>query len=155
MKNLSKAFLGVACLSLLCSCGAKKISGGEALAIANKDWNVETAQTKYVGYKLTTKDANGTQTKEERDPDAVNATIAALIPANIGYLSVVITVELFAPENVGVYANGSALEFHWTSNGVTNEYHTNDLGLTTYSKGSSTYNGETSTNEVWYTWYTA
>ena len=155
MRNLSKAFLGVACLGLLCSCGAKKISGGEALSIAEKNWSVETAQAKYVGYKLTTKDSKGTNTVEERDPDAVKSTIATLIPANTGFLSTIVLIELVYPQNVGVYANGSALEFRWTADGATSEYHTNDLGLTTYSKVTSTYNGETSTSESWYTWYTA
>ena len=143
MKKFSTLVMGLACMTMLASC-AKTVTAEEAAKIAN-GWTVSAATSAYKGYKLVTKNSDGsTSTTEDKNAITVAATITTMVAANI----VVVNAAAAATDST-FKADGNALELSYKDSDGNYVYKTNAEGLTVYSKAVT----GSSWSELSYTWY--
>ena len=142
--QISKAIMGLACLSMLASC-ASNITADEAVKIAG-NWNIEEAAKTYTKGTAVTEDSKGNKSTNNYSLDnAVGKTaVALLIAASAAAVGAAASVE-----GTQFKADGTALEFTYKDDSESIEYKTNGYGLPTFTKTTAS---DGSWSKATYTW---
>lgn len=143
MKKLSTLFLGLACVSMLASCG-KEVTAQEAKEIANANWtSSKVSEANYASVKILTQSSSG-------DKDETTFTGIALTALLLSNRTLNLTAVNLASENSGTFKSyGTALEFTYSSDGISHYYKTNEVGLTVYEKTTQSDSSWTSSTYTW------
>ena len=142
--QISKAIMGLACLSMLASC-ASTVSADEAKKIAG-NWKIEEAAKVYTKGSAVTEDNKGNKNTVEYSLESTlgEIAVAALIAASAVAVNAAAIVD-----GTQFKADGTALEFSYKDDSATYEYKTNAYGLPTYTKTTA---NDGSWSKATYTW---
>lgn len=142
--TISKAIMGLACLSMLASC-AKTVTADEAKKIAS-NWKVDEAAQTYKKGTVKSKDSKGNESTNNYDltNDIGKGAVKLLIVASAAAVSTAASID-----GVNFKADGTALEFTYKDEDGTTEYKTNEFGLPVFTKTTAS---DGSWSQATYTW---